>query len=142
MTLYSAGPGSKAGRRWLGARAYDVLWRSLFHFKFYELQDSLSAAWLGTRIKRVALSRRSLFQEELGYIEGGSEVLLLAVARRIEELGGAICLRAGVEQVVIEGDEGAAGAQGAGSLRVTGVRVDGVSLPFDARIVGSIVDDV
>src|SRR4030095_10443506 len=33
-------------QRWLGPRAYDVLWRSLFHFKFYEFEDSLSAAWL------------------------------------------------------------------------------------------------
>jgi protoporphyrinogen oxidase len=134
---YDAFSSTRWLHRWLGARAYDVLWRSLFHFKFYELQDRLSAAWLGTRIKRVALSRRNLLQEELGYIEGGSEVLLLAVARRIEALGGAISLRAGVEQVVIEGDEGAAGAQGAGPLRVTGVRVDGASLPFD-RVVSTI----
>src|SRR5260221_10790362 len=44
----------------LGQRAYDVLWHRLFELKFYELSDQLSAAWLGTRIKRVALSRRNL----------------------------------------------------------------------------------
>ena len=55
-------------KRWIGPRVYDVMWRTLFHYKFYEKEDSLSAAWLGTRIKRVALSRRSIFQERLGYL--------------------------------------------------------------------------
>lgn len=106
-------------KRSLGEHAYDVLWRSLFHYKFYELQDSLSAAWLGTRIKRVALSRRSLFQEELGYLEGGSEVLLEVLRQRIEALGGKIVLKAAVEEVVTEGG------------RVTGVRIGGAVQSFD-----------
>jgi protoporphyrinogen oxidase len=116
-------------QRWVGPRAYDVLWRSLFHYKFYELQDQLSAAWLGTRIKRVALSRRSLFQEEMGYLEGGSEVLLQAIAGRLQALGGSITLGAAVEEVVVEG---------AGPLaRASGVRVGGAFLPFD-RVISTI----
>lgn len=113
-------------QRWIGRRAYDVLWRSLFHYKFYEYQDQLSAAWLGTRIKRVALSRKSLFREELGYLEGGSEVLLEAVAERIQSIGGRICLRAGVEEVTIRG-EGV-------DRRVTGLRVGGEAHAFDQVI--------
>lgn len=109
-------------QRWIGPRAYDVLWRSLFHYKFYEYQDQLSAAWLGTRIKRVALSRKSVFQEELGYLVGGSEVLLDAVAERLRSLGGRIELRAGVEEVVM--------AEG----RIKGVRVNGETLAFDQVI--------
>lgn len=116
-------------QRWLGTRAYDVLWRSLFHFKFYELQDSLSAAWLGTRIKRVALSRRSLLQEELGYLEGGSQVLLQAMEKRIQALGGTISLRANVEEVVVEAAAAAA--------RVSGIRVGGQFEPFD-RVISTI----
>jgi protoporphyrinogen oxidase len=116
-------------QRWVGKRAYDVLWRSLFHYKFYEFEDSLSAAWIGTRIKRVALSRRSLMQEELGYLEGGSEVLLQALARRITERGGQISLRAQVNEVVVDG--------AAGCARVTGVRCDGVFEQFD-RVVSTI----
>lgn len=112
-------------RRWIGPRAYDVMWKSLFHYKFYEYEDSLSAAWLGTRIRRVALSRKSLFQERLGYIEGGSEVLIDAMARRIGELGGRIELNAAVQEIV------ASPAGGDGPARVTGVRVDGRELPFD-----------
>jgi protoporphyrinogen oxidase len=110
----------------IGERAYDVLWRSLFHYKFYELQDQLSAAWLGTRIKRVALSRRSLFTEEMGYLVGGSEVLLDAVDDRLRSLGGEVRLRAAVEEVCIE--------PGPSGSHVAGVQVDGQRLPFDQVI--------
>ena len=113
-------------QRWIGKDAYDVMWRPLFHYKFYELQDSLSAAWLGTRIKRVALSRKSLSQERLGYIEGGSEVLLDAIAARFRQLGGTIELQAEVQSVGVAG-EGA-------TRRVTGVRVAGEDRPFDTVI--------
>lgn len=108
--------------RWIGPRAYDVLWRTLFHYKFYEYEDQLSAAWLGTRIRRVALSRKSVFQEELGYLIGGSEVLLDAVAERLRSSGGRIELQAGVEEVVM--------ADG----RIKGVRVNGETLAFDQVI--------
>lgn len=110
----------------IGVDAYNVLWKPLFHYKFYEYEDSLSAAWLGTRIKRVALSRKSLFEEEMGYLEGGSEVLLDAIAERIRERGGRIELRSGVEQVETESD--------AATSRVKGVRVGGQFLPFDQII--------
>ncbi len=113
-------------QRWIGKDAYDVLWRSLFYYKFYEYENSLSAAWLGTRIKRVALSRRSLFEEELGYLDGGSEVLLEAVVRRLEAWGGRIELRTAVEEVVI--DEGE---------RLQGVRIGGELRPFD-RVISTI----
>jgi protoporphyrinogen oxidase len=111
-------------QRSIGRHAYDVMWKPLFHYKFYEHQDSLSAAWLGTRIQRVARSRRSIFQERLGYLEGGSEVLIAAVARRIGELGGRIALAAAVQEIVSTPD-----AQG--RERVTGVRVAGELQPFD-----------
>ena len=112
--------------RWIGPKAYDVMWRSLFRYKFYEHENSLSAAWLGTRIKRIALSRSSIFQERLGYLEGGSEMLLDALARQVEALGGAVRLSAPVEAVLTEG----AGA----AQRVCGVRVGGQELPFDAVV--------
>src|SRR5262249_22748006 len=87
----------------LGGHAYDVLWQRLFELKFYEFTDQLSAAWLGTRIKRVALSRRNLLQESLGYLDGGSAVLLTAMERRIRELGGRIHLKSGIDKVVTDG---------------------------------------
>lgn len=112
--------------RWIGAPAYEVMWRSLFHFKFYEYQDSLSAAWLGTRIKRVALSRASLFEERLGYLEGGSELLIEAMAKRLVDLGGSVALRAPVEQVLVE--------DSSDGQRVRGLRVNGREQAFDAVV--------
>ena len=114
-------------RRSMGDRVYDVVWKPLFHFKFYELADRLSAAWLGTRIQRVARSRPNLFEERLGYLEGGSEVVLDALASRIRSLGGTIELGAPVEAVTT-----APGADG--RPRVAGVRVSGAERPFDAVV--------
>jgi protoporphyrinogen oxidase len=91
-------------RRWVGTRAYDVLWKSLFDLKLFEHSDEISAAWIGTRIKRVALSRRSLLQETMGYLEGGSSTLLRAMERFILERGGRIHLKSGIDRVnVAEG---------------------------------------
>jgi len=107
-------------KSWLGERAYKVLWERLFYLKFYELSDQLSAAWLGTRIKRVALSRRNLFHESLGYLEGGSSTLLDSMRVRIESLGGRIHLKSGVEKVTTNGNG-----------KVRGVIVEGVEQPVD-----------
>jgi protoporphyrinogen oxidase len=111
-------------QRWVGKHGYNVLWKSLFALKFYELQDSISAAWLGTRIQRVANSRKSFSEEELGYLEGGSQALLDAAAKRIVELGGTIQLGARVERVLVEDS-------GAGAPRVRGVRVGGEDRRYD-----------
>lgn len=89
-------------KKWLGERTWRVLWQRLFELKFYEYSDQLSAAWLGTRIKRVALSRKSVFQESLGFIEGGSATLLERLRETIEGLGGRIHLRAPVQRVVTD----------------------------------------
>ena len=108
--------------RWCGAKTYDLLWRRLFDLKFYEYADNISAAWIWTRIKRVGRSRRSLLQEELGYIEGGSETLVKALVSAIEKLGGRIHLAAPVEEIVSAGG------------RVQGVRSKGVEHAADAVI--------
>ncbi|AHX12029.1 hypothetical protein CH75_24180 [Dyella jiangningensis] len=86
-------------RRWVGERAYNVLWKSLFDLKLFEHSDEISAAWIGTRIKRVALSRRSLLQETMGYLEGGSATLLDKMEQFILDKGGRIHLKAGIDMV-------------------------------------------
>jgi len=106
-------------RRWLGEKGYNVLWKRTFYLKFFEYTDNLSASWIGTRIKRIALSRRNLFNESLGYIEGGSETLLEAMERRIIALGGRIHLRAGIDRVVAQDG------------RVTGIEAAGQFTPMD-----------
>lgn len=105
-----------------GREAYDVLWRRLFDLKFFEYADTVSAAWIWTRIKRIGTSRRSLMQEQLGYIDGGSETLVRALVAAIERLGGTIRLATPAREVVV--------ADG----RVTGIRTDAGVDPVDAAI--------
>lgn len=107
-------------RKWLGKRGYEVLWERTFRLKFFEYTDNLSAAWIGTRIKRIALSRKNLLQESLGYIDGGSEAVLEAMVGAIRERGGRIHLGARVERVACEDG------------RVAAVHVCGESHPCDA----------
>ncbi len=90
--------------RWCGKRAYDTMWRPLFELKFFEFADLVSAAWVWQRIKRLGNSRRSVFQEELGYIEGGSQTLVDALAGAIERRGGRLRFDAPVRHIVVEGD--------------------------------------
>lgn len=117
---------SVSARDWLvggsGAQAYDVLWRRLLQLKFHEYADNISAVWIGTRIKRLGNSRRSMFQEELGYIEGGSEALIEALVAAIDKRGGEIRLATPVDEIVTEAG------------RVAGVRVGDAFSPFDAVI--------
>lgn len=88
-------------RAWCGQRVYDKLWRPLFELKFYEHAEAISAAWVWQRIKRIGRSRRSLFQEELGYIEGGSEALVAALVEAIEKLGGKVHLSTPAARLLI-----------------------------------------
>lgn len=79
-------------KRWVGAEGYEVLWRRLFDYKFYDYAEGLSAAWIWSRIRRIGRSRYNLFREKLGYLEGGSETLLQAMKAAIEARGGEIRL--------------------------------------------------
>lgn len=88
-------------KRWVGQRAYDILWRPLFDLKFHHFTDNLSAAWIWARLRRVGTSRRNLFQEEMGYLEGGSGTFLDRIAEEIQRLGGEIRLGEPVREIRI-----------------------------------------
>ncbi|WP_374655164.1 NAD(P)/FAD-dependent oxidoreductase [Dongia sp.] len=88
-------------RRWVGDEAYDRVWRKLMELKFHRFADNVSAAWIWARIRRAGQSRRNLFQEELGYIEGGSQTLTDRLVQRIVELGGVIHLSTPAELVEV-----------------------------------------
>ncbi len=88
--------------RWAGKSVYDKMWKPLFDLKFFEYADNVSAAWIWTRVKRTGRSRTSIFQEQLGYIEGGSQTLVDRLIERIGALGGTISLGNPVSKVVSE----------------------------------------
>lgn len=106
-------------RRWVGAEAYEVLWRKLFDYKFYDYAGNLSAAWIWSRIRRIGRSRYSLMREKLGYLEGGSSTLLDGLHADILRHGGQVHLSTPVQRIVIEDG------------KVQGVQTGGERLPFD-----------
>ena len=108
--------------RWCGQTVYDRLWAPLFGLKFYEFADNISAAWIWTRIRRLGRSRRSLMQEELGHIEGGTQTLVEALVEAIERLGGTIRLGEPTREV--------SSLNGA----VSGVHTDRATYPAEAVI--------
>jgi protoporphyrinogen oxidase len=105
-----------------GRSVYEKLWRPLMDLKFYRHAENVSAAWMATRIRRIGRSRKSLLQEELGYIEGGSETLVKALVASIGRQGGRIHLSTPAQR--IETTDG----------RVTGVRAGDRLFPAEAVI--------
>ncbi len=91
-------------REWIergaGRSVYAKLWKRLQDLKFYEYADRVSASWIATRIRRIGRSRAGLFEERLGYIEGGSETLVEALAEAIVAKGGQIHLKTPAERIV------------------------------------------
>jgi protoporphyrinogen oxidase len=109
-------------KSWCGEEAWRVLWEKLFTLKFYEYAHDISAAWIWTRIKRVGTSRVSLMQEELGFIDGGSETLVNRLVESIGAGGGTVQLGSPVSEVHLEAG------------RVTGLTVGGQRRHYDAVI--------
>ena len=108
--------------RWCGREVYEQMWKPLFDLKFYQYAEEISAAWIWTRIKRIGRSRRNLFAEELGYIEGGSQTLVDALTAAIGQNGGVIRLSCPAQTIVTQDGH------------VTGVKTSNGFLPADAVI--------
>jgi protoporphyrinogen oxidase len=109
-------------RKLFGRAAYDVIWEPLMRFKFAEHADAVSAAWIWARMVRLSRSRVSPWREELGYLEGGSQLVLEGLGGDFAARGGRTILGAPVEQIVLEDG------------RATGVRVGGQTLPADVVV--------
>ena len=109
-------------QRWCGERIYKQFWEALLKFKFYEYAENISARWIWTRIRRIGRSRKNLLQEELGYLNGGSETLVNALMEAIQRLGAEVRLSQPARQVLTE------------SGKVTGVLTPGGKLRCDCVI--------
>ncbi len=66
----------------LGRRAYDVIWDPLLALKFGPHYDAISAAWVWHRLHRVAQSKG-----RMGYLEGGTALLLDTLIKRLASDG-------------------------------------------------------
>jgi protoporphyrinogen oxidase len=78
-------------RRWIGERAYEILWEPLLIGKFGPYYQEVNMAWFWARIK--ARTPR------LGTFEGGFQAFFDKFAERIRELGGSIKLGTAVSKI-------------------------------------------
>lgn len=128
-------------KRWVGDEAWEVLWRRLFDYKFYDYSTNLSAAWIWSRIRRIGRSRYSLFKEKLGYLEGGSNTLLSALKADIEAHGGEIRLGTPITRVVLDGDK-VQGVEVGGVVEVFDKVVSTIPLPYVPRVMPDLPADI
>lgn len=120
---------------WAGEAAYDKLWRRLLELKFFQYADSISAAWIWQRIKRLGNSRKSLLEERLGYIEGGSETLMNALAAAIEERGGRIHYKTPAESFLIQDGAVTGVAAGGAQFHAPNV-ISTIPTPYVSKLFG------
>ena len=127
-------------KRWVGQEAYEVLWRRLFDYKFYDYAHGLSAAWIWSRIRRIGRSRYSLFREKLGHLEGGSDTLLHALQARIEAGGGEFRFAAQVTRVRME-DAQVRGVE-VGTFEAFDKVVSTIPLPYVPRLMPDLPEKI
>lgn len=77
-------------RRLCGRRAVERLWAPLLDSKFDGCYDDLPATYIWARSRRMAVTRDSSGREVMGWLEGGYQRLIDALAARIQELGGEV----------------------------------------------------
>ncbi|MCA8093253.1 NAD(P)/FAD-dependent oxidoreductase [Burkholderia anthina] len=128
-------------RRWVGEEAWEVLWRRLFDYKFYDHARSLSAAWIWSRVRRIGRSRYNLFKEKLGYLDGGSDTLLEGMRRYIEANGGEFRFGTPVSKVLIENGKVAGVEAGGESLAFDKV-ISTIPLPYVPRVMPDLPTDI
>lgn len=83
-------------RRWMGKRAYQVIWEPLLRGKFGACVDEIALPWFWARVH----DRTT----ELGYLRGGFQAVYEELVRRIEALGGEVRLGTTVESVTAAPD--------------------------------------
>jgi len=106
----------------IGIEGYNIFWKKLFDFKFYEYSNLISAAWIWSRINRIGKSRSFFLKEKLAYIEGGTDLFLKTLKTDLELKGCIIHLSTSVERVLIQDN------------KVVGVQANGTSDYFDIII--------
>ncbi len=106
-----------------GQKAYEVVHKPLIELKFGSYASQLSAAWMWARIHRLGKSRTRITQrEKLGYLEGGTQLLIGELERAILENGGHIYKNTRVQRIHISAG------------RVSGISYKGQMREFHAVI--------
>jgi len=135
---------SVSARDWLikhvGEEAFFVIWEPLLRIKFGSRAPEISAAWIWSRAQRVASSRvRGMQQELLGYVRGGTDVVIDALAVESTQRGAQIAVSSPVERIVIE-DEAVKGLIVGGRFFAYDQVVSSVPLPVLLRLAPGLPD--
>ena len=85
-----------------GEQAYRVIWEPLLTHKFGSLTPTLSAAWIWSRIRRLASSRDFAYREKLGYLDGGTDIFVRGLVDAFQRGGGDLVLNTPVEGLVMD----------------------------------------
>lgn len=128
-------------KRWVGAEAYEVLWRRLFDYKFYDYAHGLSAAWIWSRIRRIGRSRYNLFREKLGHLDGGSDTLLHALQAHIEAGGGEFRFASQVTRVRMTGGQ-VQGVEVGGAFEAFDKVISTIPLPYVPRLMSDLPEHI
>jgi len=76
-------------KKWCGSNAYKVVWEPLLKGKFNNRYRDVSMAWMWARIHTRANSSED-GKELLGYMEGGFQLIIDELEKRIKKMGGII----------------------------------------------------
>ncbi|HUV72628.1 MAG TPA: NAD(P)/FAD-dependent oxidoreductase [Clostridia bacterium] len=78
-------------KKTMGEKVFALVWQPLFESKFGTFAEQIPASWFWTRIQKRSFA--------LGYFEGGTEVLIRALAEKISKNGGRIVVGKEIKQV-------------------------------------------
>lgn len=75
-------------KKWVGEKAYKIVWEPLLKGKFDKDYKKISMAWLWARINTRGNSAEKKGNEMLGYLDGGFQVLVNKLVKNIRNNGG------------------------------------------------------
>lgn len=116
-------------RRWMGTRAYELIWRPQQEAKFGALADEIAAPWFWARIHDRTTS--------LGYLRGGFQRLYEWLVEGIRGAGGTVLLGTAVHRVT--GREGAFSVEAAGDA---GGAFDRVISTLPPRLTAQVMPEI
>lgn len=102
-----------------GENVYRVVWEPLFHGKFGEFADTISAAWLWSKLVDRGGSRNSQGHEFLGYLRGGLGRLFERIVAYLQAAGHVVHLGQTIQRLEGSGD------------RITALVTDNEVIPAD-----------
>ncbi len=79
-------------KKWVGIKAYQVIWEPLINGKFHHYSDKISMAWLWARIHTRGGSKNEKGEEVLGYMDGGFGQIAQKLVQEISKMGGKVIL--------------------------------------------------